>query len=223
MIPMAKKSNENFRPAFSARPHSFIFGLAVYFAVAPLFPLSFAQRAVRYPARAEAERRGPTAVQVEGVMINYLRNRGDVRISDMGSSTYRRDTWMRILIQFATQPDWIDEVRFECYVLFREGNREIMLTGSVTCGYVQAGRRHMTCLFIPPNVLERYGGRPTAVAVECYYQNTAVGELSIPSTTRRWWQEYTGVPDTMVTWFYTPFLRDGIEMYEQVKTGRHGL
>lgn len=128
-----------------------------------------------------------------------------------------------MLIQFTTEPAWIDEIRFDCYVLMRSGNERTLLTGSVTCLYVQAGRRHLAAIFVPPNVLERYGRRVEAVAVECSYQNSEISDYSVPRTSRKWWQDYTGVPDTMVTWFYTPFLRNGAEAYEQVKTGRQGF
>ncbi len=129
---------------------------------------------------------------------------------------------MRMLIQFTTRPQWTEELRFDCYVLMRSGNNRTLLTGSVTCTYVQAGRGHLTALFIPPSVLERYG-RPEQVAVECTSQNTVVADYAIPRSSRRWWQDYTGVPDTMVTWFYTPFLRDGVENHEQVKPERRGF
>ena len=129
---------------------------------------------------------------------------------------------MRILIQFSTRPQWIDELRFDCFVLMRDRNNRTLLTGSVTCIYVKAGQQHLACIFLPPNVLERYG-RAEAVGVECYYQNSAVSDYAVPRTSRKWWQDYTGVPDTMVPWFYTPFARDGIERYEQVKTGRQGF
>ena len=130
---------------------------------------------------------------------------------------------MRILIRFTTETAWMDEVRFDCHVLMREANQMTLLTGSVTCLYVQAGRQHLAAIFVPPSIMERYGGRVERVAVECYYQNSVVTDYTIPRTARKWWQQYTAVPDAMVTWFYTPFLRDGVEAYEQVKIGRQGL
>lgn len=178
---------------------------------------------VRYPAagpRVVPARQG--TVQIQGVLISYPQNSAKTRLSDVGSSTYRPGSWVRIMVQFSTQLDWIDEVRFDCYVLLRDGNRDTMLTGSVTCAYVERGDGHLTCLFVPPKVMERYG-RVRAVGVECYYQNSMTSDYSAPRTTQKWWQGQTGVPGTMVTWFYTPFLRDGVEMYEHIKTGGQGF
>jgi len=157
------------------------------------------------------------------VSVSYVPNQADVRLSNMGSSTYRRGYWMRILMQFTSQPDWMDEVRFDCYVLLRDRGEDRLLTGSVTCTQVREGRGHAVCLYVPPNTLERYGGRARRVAVECYYQNTVVTDYSVPRTTRKWWQDYTGIPDAMVTWYYTPFSREGIRVFEQVKPVSRGF
>jgi hypothetical protein len=76
--------------------------------------------------------------------------------------------------------------------------------------------------------MERYGSTVEAVAVECYYQNSLVSDYTSPRTPRKWWQEsaetpVTTVSDTMVTWFYTPFSREGIESFEQVMPGGRGF
>ncbi len=198
-----------------------VLGLTACVGVSVLVSTCPAQEGMRPPVAPAAARE--RAVQIDGVMISYLPNRADVRLSDPGSSTYRRGSWMRIMVQFTSQPPWADEIRFDCYVLLRDSNQERLLTGSVTCEYVQAGRQHYVCLFVPPNAVERYGGRFGAIAIESYYQNSLVSDYTFPRTARKWWQDYTGVPGAMVTWFYTPFLRDGISRYEQVKVGGQGL
>jgi hypothetical protein len=221
---MKQKSNKTSTRGPSARPLLPIAGLAACFAVSAVIPASFAQPTDRNRAAAVAEavaRRG--AVQIDGLMVTYFPNRANIRLSDTGSSTYRRDSWMRILIQFSSQPEWADEVRFDCYVLMRDGTSDILLTGSVTCTFVKAGRRHLACVFVPPAVLERYGGNVRGVAVECNYQNDVASDYSIPRTTRKWWQDYTAVPNVMVSWFHTPFLRDGIESFELVKPAARGF
>lgn len=196
-------------------------GVAACFAVSTVFTTCLSQQPVRPAAVRPLEAAPPRrTVEIESLSVGYLPNNANTRLSDMGYSTPRRGSWMRILIQFTTYPDWVDEVRFDCYVLLREANRRTMLAGSVTCVNVQAGRRRLASLFVHPNVLERYGRRVEAVAVECYYQNSPVSDYSIPRTNRKWWEEYTGVPDTMVNWFYTPFLRDGAQRYEQIRIGR---
>ncbi len=221
VIPMQRKRNKNLVPGVPARPLLLMIGLAACFAACSVLSTSLAQPEVGPPG-APAPEVAPrqTAAQIEAVLISFLPNTADTRLSDGGLGAYRRGTWIRILIQFATQPNWIDDLRFDCYVLLRDGNQRAMLTGSVTCTYVQSGRRHLTCLFVPPNVMERYGRRVEGVAVLCYYGNSLVADYLMPRTTQKWWEDYSGVPDTMVTWFYTPFSREGIGMYEQVKIGR---
>jgi len=221
---METKRNKKSTPVVSPKSLLLISGLFACFAAALVLSPCLAQPAVRLPgARAAEVAPRQRTVQIDTVSVGYLPNNARTRLSDMGYSTPRRESWMRILIQFTTQPDWMDEVRFDCYVLLRDGNRRTMLTGSVTCVNVEQGRRHLVSIFVRPNAIERYGGRVEAVAVECYYQNVVVTDYLIPRTTRKWWEEYTGVPDTMVTWFYTPFLRDGVERYEQIKIGREGF
>lgn len=223
VIPMRKKRNQNLVPAVSARLLPLIVGLAACFAVLCLLPTSLAQPVIRTPAgtppsAAPAQR----TAEISSLLVSYLPNGARTRLSDTGASTLRRGSWMRILIQFTSRPAWIDEIRFDCYVLMRDRNTRTLLTGSVTCVYVKAGRQHLAAIFVPPSVVERYG-RPEYVAVESYVENTVVSDYTVPRTSRKWWQDYTGVPDTMVSWFNTPFLRDGIERYEQVKIGRQGF
>jgi hypothetical protein len=223
---MQKGTNNTHTRDPRAWPHRIVASLAVCLAVSVFIASAFAQRPVTLPAEAvpgAAVRPVAQQVQITGVLVTYLPNRADVRLSDTGSSTYRRGSWMRILIQFASRPDWIDELRFDCYVLLRDGGNNNLLTGSVTCTNVQDARGHIVSLYVPPNTLERYGGRARGVAVECYYQNSLVSDYSMPRTTRKWWQDYTGIPDAMVTWFYTPFLRDGIGRFEQVKPQGRGF
>ncbi len=226
MIPMQKGTNTIYMQRLQARPHPILTGLAVCFAGLALLPLLSAQQPTRVPVPVTPGatiRPARQEVQVTGILVSYVPNRADVRLGDSGSSTYRDGYWMRILIQFATDPEWIDEVRLDCYVLLREGNTDNLLTGSVTCTDVQEGRGHVASLYVPPNTLERYGGRARGVAIEGYYQNTVVTEYSAPGSSRRWWQDYTGIPDTMVTWHHTPFLRDGVERFEQIKAQGRGF
>ncbi len=220
--PMKKKRDRSFALGVSAGRLALISGVAACFAASTVFTTCDCQQRARPAAVRAAVAAAPArrTVEIESLTVDYLPNNATTRLSDMGYSTPRRGSWMRILIQFTTYPDWVDDVRFDCYVLLRETNRRTMLAGSVTCVNVQAGRRHLASLFIHPNLLERYGRRVEAVAVECHYQNSPVTDYSIPRTNRKWWQEYTGLSDTMVNWFYTPFLRDGAQRYEQIKIGR---
>lgn len=224
MIPMERKRNKNSARVVSRKSLQLIFGLLACFTAASVLSACLAQPAVRLPgARAAEVAPRQRTVQIDTVSVGYLLNSARTRLSDTGYSTPRRGSWMRILIQFTTQPDWTDEVRFNCYVLLRDTNRRTMLTGSVTCVNVERGRQRLVSIFVRPNAIERYGGRVEAVAVECYHQNVVVADYLIPRSTRKWWEEYTGVPGTMVTWFYTPFLRDGVERYEQIKIEREGF
>lgn len=204
-----------------ARPLSVSAGLAACFAVSLLWSLSFGEEGVPGFATPGAAPPAQRAVQITNVVVSYLPNEADVRLSDIGSPTYRRGSWMRILVQFASQPDWATEIRFDCYVLLQEGREERMLTGSVTCVDVPGGRNRAVCLYVPPNTLERYGGRARAVAVECNYQGAVVTDYSMPR--RRWWEDYSGIGNTMVTWFLTPFSRTGIGMFEQVRPEGRGF
>ena len=219
---MRKRETDKFICGVSARPLPVTAGLAVCFAVCLLLSPSFGEEmAPGLTVPGTAAQPVQRAVQITNVAVAYLPNQADVRLSDIGSSTYRRGSWMRILIQFTSQPEWASDIRFDCYVLLQDGREDRMLTGSVTCVDVPSGRNHAVCLYVPPNTLERYGGRARAVAVECNYQGTVVTDYSLPR--RRWWEDYSGISNTMVTWFHTPFSRTGIEMFQQVRPEGRGF
>lgn len=222
VIPMRKRNRDKLIFGRPARPLAISAGLAACFAVWVVVSLSFGEErapGVTVPGAAAQPVQRP--VQITNVVVTYLPNEANVRLSEIGFSTYRRGYWMRILIQFTSQPDWASEIRFDCYVLLQDGRQERMLTGSVTCVDVPSGRNRAVCLYVPPNTLERYGGRAQAVAVECNYQGTVVSDYSMPR--RRWWEDYSGISNSMVTWFYTPFSRTGIEMFQQIRPEGRGF
>lgn len=222
VIPMRKRKTDKFICGVSARPFPVTAGLAVCFAVCLLLSPSFAEEAApRLTVPGAAAQPVQRPVQISNVTVSYLPNQADVRLSEIGFSTYRRGYWMRILIQFTSQPDWANDIRFDCYVLLQDGRQNRMLTGSVTCVDVPNGRNRAVSLYVPPNTLERYGGRAQAVAVECNYQGSVVSDYSMPR--RRWWEDYSGISNSMVTWFYTPFSRTGIEVFEQVRPEGRGF
>lgn len=205
-----------------ARPLSVSAGLAVCFAASLLCSLSFGE-GVAPPAFTTPGSATPRqdAVQITGVLVTYVPNEAEVRLSDVGYSNYRRGYWMRVFIQFTSEPDWASEIRFDCHVLLREGQEDRMLTGSVTCVDVPRGRNRAVCLYVPPNTLERYGGSARAFAVECNYRGAVVSDYSQPR--RRWWEEHSGISNAMVTWFYTPFSRTGIAAFQQIRPEGRGF
>ncbi len=151
--------------------------------------------------------RGVTAETVASPNFEY-----NVR----GMSTQRdgRSNWLRVMAEYDTAPDWIDEITFTFYVVLQgnegdlpEGARQNNLfSGSVTYVHVPRARRMVADLFLDPNTFARFG-RPThtAVVVTINGQNAARSVSPERTAELEWWTRETPNEIPLLSRKETPF------------------
>lgn len=134
--------------------------------------------------------------------------------------------WAEVLVQFDSDPEWIDELSFQYYVLIhdRKTKEFMFLKGLVTHPDVVRGKGHLSAMYVRPAVLERYG-EVVAVAVEAVIKGETVavaneGRLpqgqALPSD---WWKTTKLIPKDgyLLNRAQTPFALVNYDDYEVVK------
>ena len=117
--------------------------------------------------------------------------------TDLPRSGARSKDWGRVLVSYATAPDWIDQLTLRYYVLLKSADRDaeklyMLLEGEVTYIDVEKGADHYSTIFVRPNTLKRYG-EMVAVGVEITDDGKTVvkSDLSASSPlkdkTVKWW------------------------------------
>ncbi|MEI6165694.1 MAG: Amuc_1102 family pilus-like protein [bacterium] len=106
--------------------------------------------------------------------------RGLVKSPDAGMSkraAYRE--WAELSIQYDTEPEWLDEVVFNYYVLVRGKTAQdfTLLKGVVTYVDVARGAKHMGVAYVRPAALARFG-EIVGVAVEAKVKGETVSSLA---------------------------------------------
>lgn len=157
--------------------------------------------------------------------------RGLVRTPEYTSSVSRgratARTWGEIVVQFDTEPEWIDELQFQYYVLLhdRRAKTYTFLKVNVTHTDVARGRGHLSAAYVRPAGLERYG-EVVAAAVEAVIKGETVGVASegrLPSGEGKlppeWWKTTKLVPKDgyLLNRTQTPFVFANYDDYEVAK------
>lgn len=176
--------------------------------------------------RVTAQRTGvPQAgVQVE-MRIRSLS--GDLERSPQYDPGGGRDDWYVLRTVYDTATDWIDELTFTYYVLFRPDARKAMirldpavpyllLKDSVTYIHVPKDRRHESLMFVHPRLLERYGSvERIAVVVTTPASPEPLDYASDPPAQAGWWLQVQPVEGLLMNRDqspYGPVLSDEHEM-----------
>lgn len=139
---------------------------------------------------------------------------GTSEMGTRGPTLARR--WLRIEVQFDSEPDWADDVTLKYYVLIGRGRETKLLVGEVTHMHVAKGT-HYSAMFMHPNLLKRLGGQVEAVAVQLYHQNRLVDMLSDPPARTRWWEQYTPLSGYLLNPERTPWAPVAADRYEAIK------
>ena len=128
--------------------------------------------------------------------------------------------WLQVETEFALTPAFTDELSVRYYILFN-GN---MFTGEVTHVNVPGGRERRSVIYMPPHVLERYGGnRPLTlnsvpnVAVQIVQQGVVKDELSLARAPAQWYAAVTPISGLLLNKNETPFAPLYWDRYEQIK------
>lgn len=104
--------------------------------------------------------------------------------------------WALFEIKFETDNKWIDELAFNYHVMTKGKNdegKEAFSYYTATIRYVDVPKgEHMSCVAIPPSLVERYG-EPVALALEITSKNGTVlasespaGGITLP---KEWWKD----------------------------------
>ena len=128
--------------------------------------------------------------------------------------------WLQVETEFALASAFTDELTVRYYILFN-GN---MFTGEVTHVNVPGGRERRSVIYMPPHVLERYGGnRPLTlnsvpnVAVQIVQQGVVKDELSLARAPAQWYAAVTPISGLLLNKNETPFAPLYWDRYEQIK------
>jgi hypothetical protein len=169
---------------------------------------------------AQAPRTPPAAselIRLRGVSAETTFS-PDFSYSLRGRSTQRdgRANWLKVEAEFATAPNWIDEITFTFYVVLRgnandlpEGARENNLfSGTVTYIHVPQSRRMVANMFLDPNTLARYG-QPTYTAVVVAINGEPAARMADPAIDPEepnlWWSRETPNEVPLLSRKETPF------------------
>ena len=143
--------------------------------------------------------------------ITGLGTRGEVRTPEYRTSARRGmnrpGTWARVMVEYETEPEWIDELIFSYYVLTLtevDGKKSYsFFRNNVRYIDIKEGRRHYSAVFLRPNTIERYG-EPVAIAVEISYKGEIAGtatdvEKSAGLPAGEWWKNRRVIDNDLVT------------------------
>lgn len=134
-----------------------------------------------------------------------------------GQGMARQTTWWRVVVEYETAPDWIDELEFTYYVYMRDQSNkgaEMMFRGTVTYVNVAKGR-HLSDMFLHPSTLARLG-RVEQVAVVVKAKGAVVATESTAKTPN-WWDRFSPVEGVLLNRAQTPFAFLDYDQFEAIK------
>ncbi len=129
----------------------------------------------------------------------------------------RQPNWWRVVVDFETAPDWIDELEFTYYVYMKDQSNkgaEVMFRGSVTYVNVPKGR-HQSDMFLHPGTLARLGS-VEQVAVVVKHRGAVVGTDSTAKTPN-WWERFSPQDGVLLNRSQTPFAFLDYDSFNAIK------
>lgn len=135
--------------------------------------------------------------------------------------------WAELGVQYDSQPEWLDEVAFNYYVLLYRPKATpefTLLKGAVTYVDVARGSAHLAVAFVRPAAMQRYG-EIVGVAVEIKVKGEVADTLSqgrlgsnkpLPTD---WWKTPSLIPKEgyILDKSKTPFALINFDEYEALK------
>lgn len=135
--------------------------------------------------------------------------------------TNQREKWLEVEVDFASTPEFTDELTFKYYILLNGK----LLTGEVTHTNIPAGRENRSVMYVSPRTLARFmGNRPMLpnsvqnIAVQIVQQGAVKDEMSLAKTQAGWYSTMAQVPGFVLNKNETPFAPLYWDRYEQIKT-----
>lgn len=153
----------------------------------------------------------------------------DIRIT--GSSTAQgKASWLRIRAEYETAELWSEEVTLTYYALLKakrkedvgpNGKQNNLFRGTVTYLNVPKGK-HYSDMFLHPDSFLRFAGADRSavekVAVQVSVGGQVVGEMSDPTDNKRWWEQLSPMPQTLLNHGQTPFGLANLDDHHQIKS-----
>jgi len=147
-------------------------------------------------------------------------------ISYRGAQQYptnQRDRWLEVEVEFATTPEYTDELTFKYFILINGK----LLAGEVTHVNIAAGRENRSVMYVSPRSLARFNGnRPITpnvvqnIAVQLLQQGAVKDELSFTKTAGQWYAGLAQLTGFVLNKNDTPFGPLYWDRYEQIKPAR---
>lgn len=137
------------------------------------------------------------------------------------ASGSRRKEWAVFTVDYATAPEWIDELVFSFYVMTQNAQKEFNYF-ETTVTYVDIAKGdHQACVVLPPAAVARYG-EPIAFGVEIVSGGQRAATKSEGSADE-WWKLIADKPNInkrpgyLVDRSKTPFAWAFVDDYEVVR------
>ncbi len=145
------------------------------------------------------------------------------QISYTGGQQYptnQRDQWLEVEVQFASTPEYTDELTFKYFILINGK----LLAGEVTHVNIAAGRENRSVMYVSPRTLARFNGnRPVTantiqnIAIQLLQQGAVKDELSFTKTAGQWYAGLSQLTGFVLNKNETPFAPLYWDRYEQIK------
>lgn len=139
------------------------------------------------------------------------------KTSAQAQSSGRLTDWWRVVVEFETAPDWLDELEFTYYVYMKDQSNkgaEVMYRGTVTYVNIAKGK-HMSDMFLHPSTVARLG-RVEQVAVVVKARGAMVA-MDSTAKTPNWWDRFTPVDGVLLNRSQTPFSVLDFDSFEAIK------
>ena len=175
-------------------------------------------------AEGKAEAKGIAQIRsLEGLGARGKAKTPEYRTTMSGGRVAPRD-WQNVVVAYDSNPDWIDELTFQFYVLLykeAQGKKEYSLCkGTVSYVDVARGRRHMGEVFLRPATIARYG-EVVGIAVEMLHKGEVLGTESDATSglPKEWWKNPNlAVRDgLLLNRSQTPYAFINVDDYETIK------
>jgi len=114
--------------------------------------------------------------------------------------------WALFEVKYETTAKWTDELAFTYHVMCRgktEEGKDGYSYYTTTVRYIDISKgEHMTCVAIPPSLIERYG-EPVSLAIEVVGKEGKIldskSETLIPFPSKEWWKDSKVLDNPTVT------------------------
>jgi hypothetical protein len=169
---------------------------------------------------------GGTAAPAQEVVLRVKDVKVDMRVqsplynnnAERGQSTQKH--WLRVIQEYETQNEWIDELEFTYYVLIRDAKgRDRAFRKTVSYVDIKKGR-HIADAFIRPNTFERMNASVVHAAVVIKSKGIAGMKVVASSSTlsqANWWEQIPSEEGTLLNRDETPFANVAYDNYELIK------